>query len=92
MQKKRHIWPVPGYITFVSDLRWPANDRRRVKWKKSAKRFRFEENGKSIKFLYLVQSIQVALAEVEWGREETLKKTNLNSRQNLNDFLLSLNF
>lgn len=57
--------------------------------KSQLKEFIFEEDGKSITFLYLVQSIQVALSEVGcgWG---FLKKTNLTSRQNVNDFLLFL--
>lgn len=57
--------------------------------KSQLQEFIFEEDGKSIMFLYLVQSIQVALSEVGcgWG---FLKKTNLTSRQHVNDFLLCL--
>lgn len=38
--------------------------------KSSLQEFTFEEDGKSIKFPYLVQSIQVALSEVGWGRSD----------------------
>lgn len=57
--------------------------------KSQLKEFTSEEHGKSIEFLDQVQPLQVTFSEA--GRwEGSLKR--LNSRQNLNDFLLFLIF